>query len=149
MKKTAFIFTFLLLALFLNGCSYKVVNTESGNMDNTKIIETKIVDVSTFYNGEDGFSLSIPTGNVSTCNWTYEGGSASIPYLINTEANTATEKHIITFPAGSRDSYSNFKVVCVDDFGNQYNGSFPEINYDSIDNVNIEVSTTSNNMWNW
>jgi len=78
------------------------------------------VQVSQFYNGQDGYSLSIPSGNRSTCVWTYAAGSGDIPYSKTTYAQTATEKHIINFS----DEY-DFKVTCIDDFGNQYIGIFP------------------------
>ncbi len=98
---------------------------------NTKVNATT-VQVSEFYNGQYGFSLSIPSGNTSTCTWTWAGGSADVPYSQTTYANTATEKHTITFgtsPNGEgvdiAGSLYDFKVTCVDDFGNQYTGVFP------------------------
>ncbi|MCX6793430.1 MAG: hypothetical protein NTY12_05455 [Candidatus Falkowbacteria bacterium] len=115
----------LVVALSLSGCSYN--DAKNSTVNTNKNAKTDIVNVSVnkFYNGKDGFSLSIPSGNDSTCIWTYEGGSASVPYSVTTNANTATEKHTITFISDTRDSYSNFKVTCVDDFGNQYIGIFP------------------------
>lgn len=83
-------------------------------------IKATAVQVGTFYDGEDGYSLAIPGGNYSTCIWEYEGGSARIPYLETTEARTATEKHTI-HDLG----YSDWAVTCVDDFGNHYVGVFP------------------------
>lgn len=79
------------------------------------------VQIGTFYDGKDGYSLSIPSGNSSTCIWTYTGGNAAIPYSETTYARSATEKHTIY----SYDYY-NWKVSCVDDFGNQYAGIFPK-----------------------
>lgn len=79
------------------------------------------VQVTKFYDGRDGYSVSIPGGNSSTCIWTYEGGSAAVPYSETTEARTATEKHTI-----HDDGYSNWKVTCVDDFGNNYVGIFSQ-----------------------
>jgi len=87
----------------------------------TKVNAT-IVKVATFYNGQDGYSLSIPSGNKSTCIWNYEGGSADIPYMKTTNANSATEKHTIMIYGGNY----NYKVNCFDDFGNQYVGVFPK-----------------------
>lgn len=87
---------------------------------NTQISATT-VNVAKFYDGQDGYSLSIPSGNRSTCIWTYAGGSADIPYSQTTSANSATEKHTIY----SYDYY-DWKVSCVDDFGNQYTGIFPK-----------------------
>jgi hypothetical protein len=84
-------------------------------------IEVTAVKVNSFYNGEEGFSLSIPSGNNSTCIWTYSGGNAVIPYKEITNANTATGKHTIL----SSDFY-DFMVLCVDDWGNRFIGVFPK-----------------------
>lgn len=151
MKKVIKFFSLFLLVFILGGCSYKIVKDQTSNTDKKIAVQVKIVDVNTFYNGEDGFSLSIPSGNDSTCIWTYEGGSASVPYSITTNANTATEKHIITFVSGTRDSYANFKVSCVDDFGGQYIGIFPEPKYDTVNSgdVNKGPSSTDSSLWNW
>ena len=88
---------------------------------NTQIKATT-VQVGTFYNGKDGYSIAIPSGNNSTCIWNWEGGSGRIPYSTTTQANTATEKHTVTYDKGS---FYNYKVTCIDDFGNQYVGLFP------------------------
>lgn len=80
-----------------------------------------VIEVGTFYDGQNGYSISIPSGNKSICTWTYSAGSAQIPYLETTEARTANEKHTLSYYGGEED----FKVFCVDDFGNQYIGSFP------------------------
>ena len=82
------------------------------------------ITVSKFYDGEQGYSLSISTGNRSTCIWTYAGGNAGVPYSEITKAETATEKHTV-FNKFLYDFY-DFKVTCVDDFGNTYRGIFPE-----------------------
>ena len=87
---------------------------------NTKIAATS-VNVGTFYDGQNGYSVSIPSGNSSTCIWTYVDGNAAIPYSETTQARTATEKHIIHIS----ETASDWKVSCVDDFGNQYTGEFP------------------------
>ena len=87
---------------------------------NTKVSATT-VQVGTFYDGKDGYTLSIPSGNSSICTWNYTGGSAAIPYIETTQARSATEKHTIY----SYDYY-DWKVSCVDDFGNQYIGVFPK-----------------------
>ena len=87
---------------------------------NTKVSATT-VQVGTFYDGKDGYTLSIPSGNSSICTWNYTGGSAAIPYIETTQARSATEKHTIY----SYDYY-DWKVSCVDDFGNQYVGVFPK-----------------------
>ncbi len=89
--------------------------------------QVRVVQVSSFYNGSAGYSLSIPTGNKSTCVWTYAGGNADVPYTQTTSANTATEKHAIS----ATDGFYDFKVTCVDDFGNQYTGVFPPLTYGS------------------
>ncbi len=83
-------------------------------------VQTSTIRVTEFYDGKDGYSISVPTGNSSTCIWNYAGGNAAIPYSETTEARTATEKHTIyTY------DYYDWKVTCVDDFGNHYTGSFP------------------------
>jgi hypothetical protein len=87
---------------------------------NTQVKATT-VQVSEFYNGQDGYSLSIPSGNNSTCVWTWVDGSAAIPYSKTTYANSATEKHTIEIS----DTAEDWKVSCTDDFGNQYVGVFP------------------------
>jgi hypothetical protein len=87
---------------------------------NTQVKATT-VQVSEFYNGQDGYSLSIPSGNNSTCVWTWVDGSAAIPYSKTTYANSATEKHTIEIS----DTAEDWKVSCTDDFGNQYVGAFP------------------------
>lgn len=93
------------------------------------------IQVTTFYDGENGYSLSIPSGNNSTCIWNWTGGNAAIPFSETTYANTATEKHALTFgkaPNGEAVSISgvgyDFKVTCLDDFGKQYTGMFPQTN---------------------
>lgn len=87
---------------------------------NTKI-EVTTIKVAKFYDGEDGYSVSIPSGNRSTCVWNWEGGSGAIPDSTTTYANTATEKHTIVYYGGTY----NYKINCFDDFGNQYLGVFP------------------------
>ena len=52
---------------------------------NTKIAATS-VNVGTFYDGQNGYSVSIPSGNSSTCIWTYVDGNAAIPYSETTQA---------------------------------------------------------------
>jgi hypothetical protein len=106
--------------------SHKTVNIKTDTS-----IRATTVKVSQFYNGQNGFSLSIPSGNSSTCIWNWVGGNASIPYSQTTYANTATEKHTLTFgssPNGTAVEISgaghDFKVTCIDDFGNQYSGEF-------------------------
>ncbi len=78
----------------------------------------KNVEVSTFYDGKDGYSLSVPTGNTSVCTWNYTGGNAAIPGMETTSARN-TQKHIIY----KYDLY-DWSVSCVDDFGNHYVGKF-------------------------
>jgi hypothetical protein len=103
-------------------------NNPTTNVKADTEVPSTSVQVARFYNGEDGYSLSIPSGNSSTCIWTWAGGNADIPYSQTTYANTATEKHTITFPSGVLDSLYDFKVNCTDDFGNQYVGVFPNSN---------------------
>ena len=68
--------------------------------------------------------LVLPTGNQSRCIWVWEGGNHAIPYIEVTSARTAREKHALRFPEIS--GFYNFKVHCLDDFGNVYEGSFPK-----------------------
>ncbi|MGA3114318.1 MAG: hypothetical protein ABSF90_07790 [Syntrophobacteraceae bacterium] len=89
-----------------------------------KTNKTSKVKVGKFYDGQEGYFLSIPTGNQSRCVWVWAGGTASAPDMQVTSARTATEKHAIRFPDMSW--LNHFKVYCVDDFGNLYEGSFPK-----------------------
>ncbi|MSU74608.1 hypothetical protein EXS57_02405 [Candidatus Kaiserbacteria bacterium] len=82
------------------------------------------LNVSKFYDGSEGWSVSVPTGNQSICSWTYAGGSGAVPYIDTTRANTATEKHVLRFEYGM-DFLYDFKVTCTDDFGDEYIGKFP------------------------
>lgn len=86
-------------------------------------IKTKMLNVGKFYDGEEGYFLSIPGGNESRCIWTYAGGNAGVPYIEVTSAKTATQKHALHPPSSF--TYG-FKVICVDDSGNVYNGIFPK-----------------------
>jgi len=100
----------------LDGQNDSTVNTQTNIQP-----EIASINVSKFYDGLDGYSLSIPDGNKSTCTWTYSGGSGRIPYLETTTA-TNIEKHHIRYEAGS---FYDFSVNCTDDFGNRYVGVFP------------------------
>lgn len=96
------------------------------------IINANSIRVGNFYNGEFGYSLSVPSGNNSTCIWNWAGGNARVPYSETTYANTATEKHVLSFgKAPNGDAIENWgydwKVTCLDDFGNQYIGIFPSL----------------------
>lgn len=82
------------------------------------------IKIGTFNDGQDGYSLSIPTGNESRCIWVYEGGNHSIPGIEVTSARTATQKHTLRFP--DKALIFNLKVHCLDDFGNVYEGVFPK-----------------------
>ncbi len=84
-------------------------------------VEATQVQVTSFYDGEYGYSVSIPSGNRSTCVWNWEGGNAAIPDSTTTYADTATEKHTVTHYGNNH----NYTVNCFDDFGNQYVGVFP------------------------
>ena len=114
----------LVIALIAGGF-YWMSNSQPSNptidVKTDTSIKATTVQVGTFYDGKDGYSLSIPSGNSSTCIWTYTGGNAAIPYSETTYARSATEKHTIY----SYDYY-DWKVSCVDDFGNQYVGAFPK-----------------------
>lgn len=126
----------LIVLVLIAGGFYWVNSNQSSNptidVKTDTSIKATTVQVAAFYDGENGYSLSIPSGNNSTCIWNWTGGNAAIPFSETTYANTATEKHILTFgkaPNGEAVSISdvgyNFKVTCLDDFGNQYIGAFP------------------------
>lgn len=103
-------------------------NGESGTevkeaeIKNEQVISNNknVIKVGNFYDGQNGYSISIPSGNSSICTWTYSAGSAQIPYLKTTEARTANEKHTLSYYGDEED----FKVFCVDDLGNVYQGDF-------------------------
>ncbi len=118
MRIVTMVFLLIIGAYYFGGLSKK----DSDNFKQKTNIEVTSVQVTKFYNGEWGYSLSIPSGNESTCIWTGTGGNAAIPWSETTHANTANEKHTIL-----RDLTINydFKVSCTDDFGNQYVGIFP------------------------
>jgi len=125
MKKIfIFIFTTLLLGAGCVGNEYIPANSTADANLGTKL-SVVTVPVTKFYNGMDGFSLSISSGNRSTCIWTWAGGTGHVPDAQTTYANSATEKHSITFPYGVDFDY-DFKVLCTDDFGNGYTGEFPK-----------------------
>ncbi|MSU74878.1 hypothetical protein EXS57_03860 [Candidatus Kaiserbacteria bacterium] len=66
----------------------------------------------------DGYSLFIPSGNSSTCEWTYEGGTARIPDGETTQAQ-ADEYHTV-----KNYGYSNWTVMCTDSTNARYIGVF-------------------------
>ena len=113
--------------IIVAGVLYWLKNYQN-NIDITTDVKTNTtiratsVRVGTFFDGEDGYSLSIPSGNSSTCVWTYNGGNGAIPWSENTFAKSSTEKHSIY----SGDFY-NWGVTCIDDLGNHYVGIFPDI----------------------
>lgn len=122
MKNSSWIIVAVIVAVGVYWASTSLNTGKNPTIDvqpNTKVQATT-VQVGTFYDGKDGYSLSIPSGNSSTCIWNYTGGNAAIPYSETTYARSATEKHTIY----SYDYY-DWKVTCLDDFGNQYTGVFP------------------------
>ncbi len=121
-----------------NNQTQPVVNSSNPTTSVTPNTQVKAttVQVSEFYNGQDGYSLSIPSGNNSTCVWTWVDGNAAIPQSKTTHANSATEKHTIEIS----DTASDWKVSCTDDFGNQYVGVFPS---QSIQNQQQSQTPTS------
>lgn len=125
-SNTSKIWLIIVLVVVVGGAFYWL-GSESDSSNPTIDVETNTkvaattVQVGTFYDGKDGYSLSIPSGNSSTCIWNYTGGNAAIPYSETTYARSATEKHTIY----SYDYY-DWKVNCLDDFGNQYVGVFPQ-----------------------
>jgi hypothetical protein len=105
-------------------CTFILADTPILLAEKNKSSRDKIskIKVGTFYDGQDGYSLSIPTGNESRCIWVYEGGNHSVPGIEVTSARTATQKHALRFP--DKSFIFNFKVHCLDDFGNVYEGVF-------------------------
>jgi hypothetical protein len=87
------------------------------------------IQVNTFDNGgagggtELGYSLLLPSNFSSACHWSWEGGSAGIPYSQITYAG-AGAVHEIPY-SGEGGGLYNFAVSCVDSFGNAYYGVFP------------------------
>jgi hypothetical protein len=108
-------------------------------------VKITTVQVSSFYDGTDGYSLSIPSGNTSTCNWTWVAGNGAIPDSKTTYANTATEKHTIYNYGASWD----WKVNCTDDFGNLYVGTFPTTPAETGTNTASPSNSTNTDQWNW
>lgn len=108
------------------GVVYFLGHSRAGNdptidVQTDTTVKATTVQVGTFYDGKEGYSVSVPSGNTSTCIWTYTGGNAAIPGSETTNARSATEKHVIYIY-----DYYDWKVTCVDDFGNQYKGVFPK-----------------------
>lgn len=135
MNKIIKILSFAILIFTLSGCSYKITKEANETIKDPTItiktdtkIDATIVNVGKFYDDKDGFSISILSGNKSTCIWTYNAGSGRIPNSIITNAITSTEKHTISVFGDEED----LKVICVDDFGNNYKGIFPEPDYKNI-----------------
>ena len=120
----AIIFIGFILYAVLGGFADETNQQQSSNsttdVGSNVRVEATPVQVTSFYDGEYGYSVSIPSGNRSTCVWNWEGGNAAIPDSTTTNANTATEKHTVVHYGNSH----NFKVNCFDDFGNQYVGVF-------------------------
>ena len=116
----------IVLAILIGGVYYFLGNSKDKNSIEQKTkITASVVQVTKFYNGEEGYSLSIPEGNTSTCVWTWVGGSGAIPdSKTTTVATNATEKHVAMF-GDYIDSLWDFKVSCTNDFGDQYTGVFP------------------------
>jgi hypothetical protein len=115
----------LLIIIALIGVGiYYFVNNPTSPASKTKI-EATTLQVTKFYNGEWGYSVSVPEANTSTCIWTWVAGSGSIPDSRTTTINSnATQKHIVMF-GDYIDAQWDYKVICIDDFGSQYVGKFP------------------------
>lgn len=134
MRNESYTWIVIIVVIAIGGF-YLFQDSDDSSTSNSNGDKVETVQVTTFYNGENGYSLSIPSGNNSTCIWNWTGGNAAIPYSETTYANTATEKHTLTFgkaPNGEAVSISgvgyDFKVTCLDDFGNQFKGLFPATN---------------------
>lgn len=107
------------LLIVVAAVSYWIGGVSTNTSPST--LKHSTVQVTKYYDGQEGYSLSIQTGNTSTCIWTNVNGNAAIPYLETTTARSSTEKHTI-YTNGAWD----WTVICSDDFGNQYSGVFPE-----------------------
>jgi hypothetical protein len=87
----------------------------------TQSVNTNENTVPIYTNTAGEFYLTIPRGNNSTCTWTWVAGSAAIPYSQTTYA-LAGQQHMITIAGVEGSTVDDFKVTCVDDFGDQYVG---------------------------
>lgn len=101
--------------------SNQTVNNPTFDVKTDSSVKVSNIYVTTFYDGKEGYSISIPSGNTSTCLWTYTAGTAAAPNLDVTSAKSALEKHTHYF-YGEWD----WQVLCADDFGNYYTGTFPK-----------------------
>ena len=95
-------------------------NVSSPNI-NTPTVNANENTVPIYTNIAGSFYLTIPRGNKSTCTWTWVAGSGAIPYSQTTYA-LAGQQHTITIPGVEGSTVDDFKVTCVDDFGDQYVG---------------------------
>lgn len=112
MKKTVLITIAIVVLLVLGNGLYAYLNNSTN---------TTRMSVSKFYDGKDGYSITIPTETRSTCVWHYTSGNPAIPYSETTEARTATGKHTLYI-----NNRYDWIVTCVDDLGNHYTGIFPK-----------------------
>ncbi len=111
--KKALIFVVAMLALLVLG------NGVYSYLNNTP--DTKRVPVSTFYDGNDGYSISIKTGNTSTCTWNAADRNSGMPHRETTVVWTIADQHTVY-----ANDYYDWIVTCVDDLGNHYTGIFPK-----------------------
>jgi hypothetical protein len=125
-NRSSQIWTIVVVAVIVAGLAYwigsqQTVSNPTFDVKADSSVKASAVQVGTFYDGKDGYSISIPSGNTSTCLWNYTDGNAAIPYLEITSARNATEKHTIYSYTGW-----DWQVLCADDFGNYYTGTFPK-----------------------
>jgi hypothetical protein len=103
----------------------KLPKNDTDKLETKKQIKVTSLQVTKFYDGDWGYSLSIPDANNSTCIWTWVAGNDAIPDSRTTSVNrNTTEKHFVKF-GDYIDAQWDYKVSCVDDFGNNYIGVFP------------------------
>ena len=93
----------------------------SSPITNTPSVTANENTIPIYTNIAGSFYLTVPRGNKSTCTWTWIEGSGAIPYSQTTYA-LAGQQHTITIAGVEGSTVDDFKVTCVDDFGDQYIG---------------------------
>lgn len=111
----------VIIGLLLIPLIFLIFLFTNGRIKESEVQDAQTIDVVRHYDGEDLYSLSIPTGNRSACIWTYYAGSGHIPDMKYSYAETSSEKNTLYFYGDEYD----WKVRCVDDWGNLYIGKFP------------------------
>ncbi len=101
----------LLVGVVLLGAGCNSNNAQSNNPMIKNIVVSSQLET---------YFVDVPTGNGSICVWRYSAGSAAVPYMYTTEANTKSEKHSIKIPG----IFEHASVLCVDDWDNNYYSKF-------------------------